>query len=292
MFVKFLVLMTSLFFLGSVRAQELPLKTIELEWDAVENAFGYEIRLTPKAGGEPLIFKVLENKFVHDVPVGIYILRIRSRDKVVDDHWSPWSDPLTLEVLIKDLMLVSPAHEAVLTAKGDKREEVTFTWTKVEKARDYVLKIWTEETKDKPLTFTTRKNSQRLKLLAGRVYFWQVVFESATQTTYAQEVRTNMFMLQGQKLIQPSIGPDLSWVRSPKAKSYQARLSFHYIDEDKFTKVKETELTGTKWDTEKLKPGVYKLEVVAKAPRYTDSDPGILEFTVKPTEAELTQALR
>ncbi len=38
-------------------AQELPLKGIELEWEPVENAFGYEIRLTPKGGGEPLVFK-------------------------------------------------------------------------------------------------------------------------------------------------------------------------------------------------------------------------------------------
>jgi hypothetical protein len=284
----------------SVGAQELPLKTIELEWDAVENAFGYEIRLTPKGGGPPLTYKVLENKFTQDVPVGVYILRIRSRHKDLEDHWSPWSDPLPLEVLVKELLMLEPAHEAVLTSKSEAREEVSFTWTKIDKARDYVLKIWTEETKDKPLTFVTRKNSQRLKLISGRVYYWQVVFESATQVTYAQETRTHMFMLQGQKLIQPSILPlpraveikELTWVKTPKAKSYQAKLSYHFIDEDKFEKIKEVDLSEARWVTEKLKPGVYRLEVIAKAPRHANSDAGILEFTVKPTEAEINQALR
>jgi hypothetical protein len=290
-----------LLFCLSAHAQELPLKGVELEWDPVENAFGYEVRLTPKAGGTPLTYRVLENKFAQDVPVGVYILRIRSRHKEVADFWSPWSDPITLDVLVKELLTLAPADEAVLESKGGAREEVTFMWTKIDKARDYVLKIWTEETKDKPLTFFTRKNSQRLKLLPGRVYYWQVVFDSATQVTYAQEVRTSMFMLQGPKLIQPSINEipplteikELSWVKVPKAKAYKAKLSYHYLDEAKFEKVDEAELTEPKWTfKEKLKPGVYKVEVIATAPRHANSDPGILEFTVKPTEAELTQALR
>jgi hypothetical protein len=287
-------------FVLSAGAQELPLKTIELEWDAVENAFGYEIRLTPKNGGTPLTYKVLENKFTQDVPVGVYVLRIRSRHKEVEDLWSPWSDPLPLEVLVKELLMLEPAHEAVLTAKGEAREEVTFTWTKIDKARDYVLKIWTEETKEKPLTFVTRKNSQKLKLIAGRVYYWQVVFESATQVTYAQETRTHMFMLQGKKLIQPSILPltpaveikELAWVKTPKATSYQTKLSYRFLDEDRFEAISQAELTDARWSTDKLKPGVYRLEVIAKAPRHANSDVGVLEFTVKPTEAQLTQALQ
>jgi hypothetical protein len=266
----------------------------------VENAFGYEIRLTPKNGGTPLTYKVLENKFTQDVPVGVYVLRIRSRHKEVEDLWSPWSDPLPLEVLVKELLMLEPAHEAVLTAKGEAREEVTFTWTKIDKARDYVLKIWTEETKEKPLTFVTRKNSQKLKLIAGRVYYWQVVFESATQVTYAQETRTHMFMLQGKKLIQPSILPltpaveikELAWVKTPKATSYQTKLSYRFLDEDRFEAISQAELTDARWSTDKLKPGVYRLEVIAKAPRHANSDVGVLEFTVKPTEAQLTQALQ
>lgn len=272
---------------------------MEFEWDPVENAFGYEIRLTPKAGGKPLVFKTLESKFAQDIPVGSYILRVRSRHKDVDDRWSPWSDPVALDVLVKELLPLEPANQAVLAAKSEAREEVQFTWTKIEKARDYVLKIWTEETKDKPLTFITRNHTQRLKLLPGRVYYWQVVFESATQVTYAQETKTNMFMLQGQKLIKPSITPpvgevrELAWVKTPKAKNYHAKLSYHFLDEDKFQKPIEAKLDDAKWTLpEKLKPGVYKLEVIAQAPRHADSDPGVLEFTVKPTEAELTQALR
>ncbi len=98
-----------------------------------------------------------------------------------------------LEVLVKELLPLEPVHEAVLESNGQARQEVTFTWTKIDKARDYVLKIWTEETKEKPMTFVTRKNVQKLKLLPGRTYFWQVTFESATQVTYARKCGRSCF---------------------------------------------------------------------------------------------------
>lgn len=271
---------------------------MELEWEPVENVFGYEVQLSPKGGGEALVFRTIENKLMQEVPVGIYTLRIRSRDKEIENRWSPWSDSVDLEVLVKELLPLKPENEAILTAQGDGREDVKFSWTPVEKTKGYTLRIWTEETKNKPLTFSTRNHAQHLKLLPGRVYFWQVTFESSTAVSYAQETRTSMFLLQGRKLVQPVIKPvpsmvevkELSWIKSPRAKTYKIKLSYRHLDEEKFSLQKEDEVSIDKWSVERLKPGVYKLEVVARAPRYADSDAGVREFTVKPTETELTQA--
>jgi hypothetical protein len=286
-------------FCASVFAQELPMKTVELEWESVENAFGYQVRLTPEGGGKPLIFRTLEPKLVQEVPVGVYALRVRSRHKEVEDVWSPWSEALRLEVLVKELVLQKPLENSVLVAKSDGREEVEFEWTQIEKAKDYVLKIWTEETKDKPITFVAHKNTQRLKLLPGRVYFWTVTFESATRVSYAQKEHVSTFTLQGRKLVMPSIAEitagevkEFSWIGSPKAKAYKAKLFFRYLDEKKWQVVKEDVLPGTKWPVDKLHAGVYKLEVVATAPRYTNSDTAVIEHVVKPTEAELTAAIQ
>lgn len=283
----------------NVFAQELPLKTIELEWDPVDNAFGYEVRLTPEGGGKPLLFKTLEPKLTQEVPVGVYALRVRSRHKEVDDVWSAWSEALRLEVLIKELLPEKPLENEILIAKSDLREEVEFRWTKIEKAKNYVLRIWDEETKEKPITFVATKNSQRLKLLPGRVYFWTVSFESATQVTYAQKEIVSTFTLQGQKLVKPSITEvqpgevkEFSWIASPKAKAYKARLLFHYLDESKWRVVKEDVVAGTNWPVDKLGAGVYKLEVIATAPRYTNSETSVFEHTVKPTEAELNAAIQ
>jgi hypothetical protein len=69
-------------------------------------------------------------------------------------------------------------------------------------------------------------------------------------------------------------------------------LYFRYLDEKKWQVVKEDVLPGTKWPVDKLHAGVYKLEVVATAPRYTNSDTAVIEHIVKPTEAELTAAIQ
>lgn len=281
-------------------AQELPLKTIEMEWEPIENAYGYEVRLTPKAGGQPLMYRVLEPKLVQDVPIGVYVVRIRSRHKEYADIWSPWSDPMLVEVLIKDLLPLEPEDKSVITAKSDSREEIEFKWSHIEKARDYVLKLWTEETKEKPLTFVTRKNSQRLRLLPGRVYFWQVTFESATQVSYVQEVKTFSFQLQGKKLIQPSIRPvkpstevkELTWIGSPKAKEYKVKMSYGHLDDQAAIALKEEVVKETKFPTGKLKPGIYEFEVTAQAPGHASSDKATYKVAIKPTLAELEQALR
>lgn len=274
------------------------LKTIELEWEAQDNADGYEVRLTPE-GGKPIFFRTFEPKLSEEVPTGIYSLRIRSRHKEMHDLWSPWSDALRLEVLRKELHLLEPENETTLIAASAARQEVLFKWSEIAKARDYTLKIWTEETKEKPLVFVTRKTTQRLKLLPSQVYFWQVTFESANAVSYVQTVRTSMFTMQGPKLVKPSITPfkpgeertGLSWISGKKSQSYEAVLSFRYLDESEWTAIKEEKTADTRWDFGKLKPGAYKLEVVAQSTRNAPSDKGTYEFVVKPSREELNQKL-
>jgi hypothetical protein len=274
-------------------------KSIELEWEAVENAFGYEVQLTPKAGGTAITFKTVEPQLTQEVPVGVYNLRIRARHKEFADHWSAWSDAMTVEVLSKDLNLEYPKDGTVLKSASDAREEVRFEWTAVDQVKEYTLKIWTEETKDDPITFVTRKNSQRLKLIPSKVYFWQVTFESSSKVSYVQQAKTASFILEGPKLVEPSIKPfaatepktSLTWSSSEKTKEYKATLNFRFLDEQAAVKKKEILTKETKWEFGKLKPGVYKLEVIATAPRHANSDPGVYEFQIKPTEAEVTQAL-
>lgn len=274
------------------------MKTIELEWEAVDNADGYEVRLTPEKG-KPIFFRTFEPKLNEEIPTGVYALRVRSRHKEAAEIWSPWSDPLRFEVLKKELVLEAPLNETTVTAKTNAREEVEFKWTEIPKVRDYVLKLWTEETKEKPLTFVTRKNSQRLKLLPSQVYYWQVTFDSATAVQYVQVVKTNYFTLQGPKLVKPSIRPfkpgeeqtGLSWISSKKAHSYTANLYFRYLDETEWNEIKEEKPTEARWDFGKLKPGAYKLEVVAHAPRHADSDKGFYEFIVKPKREVLEKSM-
>lgn len=288
------------------------LKTIEIEWEEVPNAESYIVKLTPvpektapPAGTEnatlkptvlpeSLYFTTKEAKLNQQVPVGLYELRIRSRSHEAD-VFSKWSDPVALEVATKDVKPLSPTDKAVIEAKNKATEAIEFKWTPVEKVKEYTITVWTSDAKDKPFEFKTKNTSKTLTVKTGRDYFWQVNFDSATDVSYAQMPPIFSFTLVGSKLIKPldikqaRVGEEhqISWSASEDARTYQAKLSFHFLDENEFKPLKNAELKNGLWNVGKLKAGAYRLEIIARAPQRVDSDVSALEFMVKPTEAQL-----
>lgn len=280
-----------------VAVAEPVLKTIELEWEEVPNAESYILKLTPVgAPGAPIYFTAKEAKLVEKVPLGNYELRIRSRSKE-EDVLSKWSDPIQLEVAIRETKPISPADKEVIEAKGKLTDSVEFSWTPVEKVKLYTITIWTNEIRDKPLTFTTKNTKKTLNVKTGRDYFWQVNFESATDISYAQMPPIFTFTLIGPKLITPGdikvtrTGDThtITWNKSEDAREYRTKLYFRFIDEKEFKPLKEVKLKEPQWNAGRLPAGVYKVEIIARAPQRVDSDAATLEFNVKPTEAQLLQ---
>lgn len=284
-----------LIFAGSMtHAQQVSMKTVEIEWESVPGAESYEIKLTPTTGEAPSFFTSLEPHLLQLLPVGVYELRIRSRGKEQDEY-SPWSEPVPLEVLIKEVQPLSPENHAVIEAKNKLTDVVEFSWTPVEKVKDYRITIWTNEIKDKPFSFTTRDTKKKLTVKTGREYFWEVSFESSNDISYAQRPPVFGFTLMGPKLISP-FGLKITtkqeericeWVSSEGASEYKAKLYFRYLDEKEFRQIQETLTKEHVWNLGHLKAGAYKIEVSAQAPKHLPSTPATLEFTVKPTEAEL-----
>jgi hypothetical protein len=298
------LLVSSVLLTGAVAAaptnDEPILKTIELEWEEVAGAGGYIVKLTPeKAGAESLYFTAREPHLTQQVPVGTYKLRIRAQ-AAEDDRLSPWSAPLKLEVLVKELTPLTPADGAVLESKHRRDDVVEFSWTPVAGVKDYTITIWTASEPGKLLKFITRAAKKRLTVKTGHEYLWRVNFESATDITYAQTPPTFHFTLMGPKLITPTgfklsgAGPDraLSWSSPDGAESYKATLSFRFLDEKEYRPLRtEPALPRSSWNPGELRPGSYQLRVTAQAPKRIQSEPGIYEFTVKPTQAQLAAAL-
>lgn len=270
-------------------------KTIELEWEKVDNAGSYEVRLTPEKSDKSLVIQAVENHLTQEVPVGNYYLQIRAKAKNSDDFsaWSPISD---LEVAIKEIIPLHPTDKSVIDAEGSVKQLVEFQWSPVDKVREYTLKVWSEDKKDTPWIFTGHQTSKKLEVPPGRVYYWQVRFESANDVSYQQEPKTFSFILQGTQLLKPEInkyvaGKDLSWIGSEDSKAYQTKLFYRHLDETEWTPVREDKVGEPKLSLEKLKAGAYKIEITATAPRRLNSETSSYEFLVKPTAAELSEAL-
>lgn len=274
------------------------LKTVEIEWEAVAGADKYQVELDLKDGQPPLMFTTREPHLVQDIPVGLYQLRIRSCDAY--GEFSPWGTAVPFDVVIKEITPLSPPNKAVVVAKDKAREEVEFSWTPVDKVKEYRISLWTNELKDKPLFFTTRATKKKLSIKTGREYFWAVNFESANEVSYAQLPPKFSFTLIGSKLITPmelkalrrEQNRIMQWKPTEEARSYRARLSFRHVDEKDFQPAQEVTIKGHEWNAGPLKPGVYRLELMAQAPDRADSDVAQLVFSVKPTEAELSAFVR
>lgn len=295
-----LLLVSAILFLSVAGAQEppaIPHKVLELDWEPVEGAEGYEVKLTPVPDGAPLVFSVKENSIQQDVPTGKYKLQIRSQASI--DTYSPWSDAVEIDVANKFTVPLTPADGALVTAVDTKNVPVEFSWSPVEKVKEYTVKVWSESRKDKPWVFTTRSTRKLLNIPPGEIYYWQVFFDSSNSVTYNQNPPLFTFTLQGMMLVRPEITTKVvfgdvklfTWKKSPGAKEYGVKLYFRYLDETDYSLVREEKVAASQLDTQKLLPGQYKLEVQARAPVRAPSEWAEFEFVIKPSEAELAKAL-
>lgn len=283
------------FYLAFAHAEEVSKKTIELEWEEVPQAGGYEVKLTPAQGtGKPYLFQTVENHISQQVPVGNYHLQIRAKAKDSDDY-SEWSESSEIEVVIKEVVPLFPSDQAVIDAKGAGKQEIAFKWSPVDKVKEYTLKVWSEDRKEFPWVFTGQNTHKTLEVPPGRVYYWQVLFASANSIDYAQEPKTFSFALQGPQLLKPEInkyvtGKNLTWTGGEGTKAYKIKLFYRHLDETNWTPLRSEKIEANSLQA-KLKAGNYKIEVIATAPRRADSIPATYEFLVKPSFEDVQAAL-
>ncbi len=277
-----------------------PQATLELEWELVDDAIAYEVKLTPKKeGAAPIVLSAPENKINARVPIGEYKLQIRSQDKN-NKYWGRWSKPSEIEVVTKRVQLVIPENESVIKPKSEKRAEVRFEWNSVPEAKKYTLRLWTDDGAE-PVEFKTKEITKTLQLLPGHSYFWYVTFETERSVRYQADPLTYSFMLLGHPLEKPIIDPEvstdesvkLSWSKPPGTQSFRVKFSRHDLDATVWQPLKEFEST----DLTDMKPsipqaGVFRIEVTAQAKTRMDSPLAFREFVVKPSERKLMAALQ
>ena len=115
--------------------------TIDLEWEAVAEASGYEDELVPKKAGVAIRFVSEANSIVKRVPIGAYSLRIRSKE-ATSGIFGAWSEPTDLDVQPKPVALVEPLDEAELHLEKVGEVPIEFKWTASLAGANYTLKVW------------------------------------------------------------------------------------------------------------------------------------------------------
>ncbi len=273
-------------------------KIIELEWDAVDKAESYEVRLTPELGGVAFLSMALENRLTKEIPLGRYSVEVRAKIKD-EDKFSPWSEKIELEVMSKSTLPLRPADGAVITAEGKKNVALEFAWAPVEKVKEYTVRVWSQARKNKPWVFNTSKTQKTLNIPPGEVYYWQVFFDRSDVISYNQNPPIFSFSLQGKQLVRPEITTQVesgkvkvfSWKASPGAGGYTAKLSYRPLDEEQYQLLRKVTLKQPLWPAQSLRAGQYKLEIQAFALKRAPSQIAEFEFVIKPTVDEMQRAL-
>lgn len=287
----------ALFFSLFVYANE-GTKVIEIEWEPIEKASGYEIRFTPSDGKKAILVKTRESRLAQELPIGKYVLQIRTRARDIN-FLSPWSDPMNIEVVEKEINPLKPEDKAIIESRSGPKDTIEFEWSPVENVKEYTLKVWNEKRKDNPWVFVTRATKKKLEVPAAEAYYWQVLFETDSAVSYQQQPTTFTFLLKGSRLITPKIHPpqdpshvqSLSWTATPGATNYEVELAYRFLDEDDFQTPEKFTSNAASIFFDKLKPGIYRARVQAKGEKRTTSEHGAIEFVVKPSASDLSAAI-
>jgi len=287
----------SVFFLAaSAEPESKPLlKTVELEWESISGAELYEVQLSPfESVRAPLTFSAREPFTTIEVPMGTYMLRVRSR-ALSHGGFGPWGPAIPLEVATKEATPLYPNPDEKIISKAKHRDIVNFVWSPVDIADEYRLTIWTDELGAKPIQYNTKKTNKKLSLKTGREYFWTVHFISSKDIYYAQSPPKMKFTIIGMQIAPPMelsvLRKDqdriLQWKTLEPSLEFDAKLFYSYVDENNFVPVKEASLKENEWNAGPLKNGLYRLELTARAKDRASSEPAIFTFYIKPLEPEV-----
>ncbi len=265
---------------------------VEFEWGAIEGADGYEVKLTPKSGGTPSVFKTQENKISQRVPAGRYNLQVRSREKGTG-YYGPWGRVTEIEAVAKIAELVAPADNDVIPEPERERLPVLFKWNPIPGASRYLLRVWGDDPSQAE-EYSITQTQRQLQLSGGEVYHWQVTLEDENSVDYEANAKVFSFSILGKRLLPPVVDSNVglphvtrvAWSGSVDAETYSAKLLSRALDESDWKPQAETkDLKETQWSFQELKPGQYRIEVTASAKKRMASKPGVFEFTVKPPAA-------
>ncbi len=288
---QYLAMIIALGFVLSSRpisAQNL-VRKVNLEWEAVEDASLYEIRITRKLKGglekKAAYFKVKKSLWAAEVRPGLYQMEIRSYDErgVPGD----WSEPTDLWVRIPSPDGLVPKMAAKILSKEVREDQLEFSWSPVNGAEKYLFEI-ENESGDFKKTETIPSTNFKLRLPVAQKYKWKVTsIMPEGEPGDPPEDFTNFSYIgapiEDPKLIAPlsSIVQELTWEPAAFAESYQYALQFNSQGQWK-TIEKKTNVQETKIPFDLARPsGNYRLQVRASGPLRQNSKVANLDFDVK-----------
>ena len=269
-----------------VLAQSRVRRNVEIEWEPVEGATGYEVQVVRKDDPKKkqLRFRSKDAKWSATIRPGEYDMQIRSYDdRGVPGSWSP---PSSLLVRLPQVIPILPATNQVLLADDDDNDDAEFKWEPVPGAKSYKFKAhsasgsWNAEKE-------VADTKISLEVPAGEFINWEVTAVSSKDEAGEPWGTPQSFEMRGPPLAGPALEKpmnkyvkELTWKQPKYATSYNYDLYHFDKEKRKWVKVSSgRDYKDTKIDLDISRPsGTYRMQLQALADRRRPSKPITMQF--------------
>jgi hypothetical protein len=288
-----LFLFIFLFLFGGYQSQattaEPPKHWIDLEWDEVPGALGYDLELFEIIGDKEFtrgIFHSDKPHWARETPTGKYNVKIRALDnrKVP----GPWGEAISVVIQLDQPQLIQPLNNESFTASEFEDLTINFQWNKVTGATLYHLVVFNSKNQA-ILNQVIKENEFRTNLSKIDNYKWYVLpLMSSEDKKEANEILAEKtFQIRGPALSTPVVDIEIIskkgivflWEEVSKAENYNFEIFKLENKEFKKSLSGSTNKPVIAIAKEKLPEGKYLVAIKALAQKYRDSE--IAKITIK-----------
>jgi hypothetical protein len=248
-------------------------RNVEVEWEGVEDASLYEVRVVRKddRSKKAQTFKLKESKWSANINPGIYLMEIRSYDqRGVPGEWSP---PSEMEVKLPAIIVKSPQPGQEIEAKNADKDKLNLEWEPVPGADHYhvTAKSTTSDWKDERDFPGT---AAEMNTPVGQNIEWNVAAVDPKGTAGEVSEKPYQVEFKGPALEKPEIEKprskyvrEVEWKAPPYAAKYNYDLSYYNAKKKKWEQVESKQgIDETKVKLDVGRPsGKYRLAVQAQA---------------------------
>ena len=285
-----------LIFSNVIYAQSVNSRWIDLEWDEVEGAKGYDINLSELIDDK----EYPRGTFHSDIPhwskeenPGKYLLRIRARDN--RNAPGSWGEPITFNVKNYDPLPLSPNDTESITKDENKSNEIKFQWSEVKGVSKYYFQL--KKISGKNISKNETSNTFIIVPVneIGE-YTWDI--KNAPEDLFQNKENIKVyrrFSIKGERLKSPIVdinlndprGIIISWPEISRATSYS--YSINTLDETAQNQTLQLETKKTTFGIplSKIPQGKWFLSIKSLAKDYVDSNDSRVIFLTKDNKTEI-----
>lgn len=272
-------------------SDEIYQRDVEMAWEAVDQATGYDVEVTRiKENGDrilPAVYSVGTPAWKARLRIGLYELRIRSRD----DRNVPgdWSEPLDITVNFTALTPKTPIGGVILSSQNTDKDLIPFQWQSVPEAESYLIHVMNSQ----GVTLTSQRVKEpeaELELPVGEKLLWWVQATSQRLGPGALPEKPFAFSVKGGAL-EAARSLDLlrdehkilkwTWKADAREKSSRTRID-QWVEKQTFLRWDQVDSSnpGEALASKSINEGIYRMRLQSRHPLMTPSPVTTVFFRV------------